>query len=109
HCAGQLVPVQPQRDEARVAASRGRATFDDPHAAAGGDQLCVDGVDAILGEALQQPFDSCCDEQVDVVLPNLSFELELDRSGPSAEQLPVEGREALGQIREWAQVGQLLR
>ena len=44
-----------------------------------------------------------------IVLRKLALELKLDRSGTTSEELRVERRQALRQVREWTQVRELLR
>src|SRR2546425_2868137 len=107
HGAGDFVPVDAKRDEAPVAAVRRASPLDELHTAAGCDQARVDLVDAVLGERLQHAFDRGGDEQVDVVLGELSLEVELDGADPPAEELRVQRGQAFCQAGERTQVGEL--
>ena len=109
HGAAELVAVHSHRDEARVAAACGRLALDDLHAAPRRDEPCVDGVDAVLGEVLHHALDRCGDQEVGAVLRELALEVELDDARAPAEELRVQRRESLRQVRERPQVRELLR
>src|SRR4029077_5263531 len=58
---------------------------------------------------LQDSFYRRRDEEVDVVLRQLSLEIQLDRADPPAEQLHVQCGQAFGQVGEGSQVDELFR
>ena len=107
--ARDLVLLHAHGNQARVAAVWPAAALDQANAATACDETRVDRVDPLLGEGLQEPFDGGRHEQVDVVLGELSLEVQLDRADAGAEELPVQRGEPLGQVGEGAQVGELLR
>ena len=106
---GDLVTLHPQGDQARVAAVGSAPSLDQLDAPIARDEPRVDGVDPILGERLDQALDGRGDQQVDVVIGELAFEIELENADPAAEQLPMQRRQSLGQLRERTDVGKLFR
>src|SRR5450759_4692746 len=88
------------RDQARVAAMRRAPALDQLHAPARSNQARVDRINAVLGKRLQDSLDGGGDEEIDVVLRQLAFEVHLDRADAAAEELSMEGCQSLGKVRE---------
>jgi len=89
---GDVVVGDAYGDEARVTGVCAAAPLDELDAPIARREPRIDGVDPLFGEGLQPSLDRGRREQVDVVVRQLAFEVELDRAHAAAEQLGLQGR-----------------